>query len=116
MVTRIHDMQPYSTHTEKMDAALYNLWRRVRLHITLPTRLKLSALKSMRLVLENDCWVVVDSSHNDLPMIAWLKFQDAGRDSLHTPVACTVNYYHFMAHQYHERVLQNITQTFEDCL
>jgi len=116
MANRIHDMQPYSIQSEQISAVLYNRWRRVHLHIVLPARLHLPRLKSMRLILEEDCWVVVDSNHNDLPMMAWLNFQDAGRSSLHTSVECQLNYYHFMAHQYHQRVLTRINETFEDYL
>ncbi len=116
MVTRIHDMQAYETLVINMDAAIYNVWRRLRLHVKLPTRLKLPELKSMELILEDDHWVMVDANHNDLPMIAWLDFQDAGRSSLHTPVACTVKYYHFMASQFYEKALAEISTAFEDGL
>ena len=116
MMSRIHDMQAYETQVIKIDALVYNLWRRVRLHVDLPARLKLPALKSMELILEKDHWVMVDSRHDDLPMIAWLLFQDVGRSSLHTPVACTVKYYHFMASQFYEKALAEISSAFEDCL
>ena len=116
MTTRIDDMLPFESHVEIMQANLYNMWRRVRLHVNLPVRLELPELKSMRLILEEDSWVVVDSSHTDLPMIAWLKFQDNSRSSLHTPVECTMNYYHFMAHKYRERVLKSIAEAFDNCL
>jgi len=116
MTTRIHDMQAYEVHAAKVDAVLFNLWRRVRLHLKLPARLALPALKSMELILEEDCWVLVDSRHYDLPMIAWLNFQDAGRSSLHTPVSCTENYYHYMAAQFRERVLREIATAFEKYL
>jgi len=116
MVTRIHDMQAFETLVIKVDAEVYNLWRRVRLHANLPARIKLPALKSMMLLLEEDHWVMVDSSHDDLPMIAWLDFQDAGRSSLHTPVVCTVKYYHFMASQFYEKVLAEIKTAFENGL
>ena len=116
MTTRIHDMQAYDVHAAKVDAVLFNLWRRVHLHLNFPTRLALPALKSMELILEEDCWVLVDSQHYDLPMIAWLNFQDEGRSSLHTPVRCTENYYHYMAAQFRERVLCEISKAFESYL
>lgn len=116
MVTRIHTMPVYTSCSETIDASLFNLWRRAHHHLNLPVRLKLPALKSMILILEDDCWVVVDPRHYDLPMIAWLNFQDTGRNSLHTPVECTVNYYHFMASQFHKKVLANIGEVFETSL
>jgi hypothetical protein len=108
MTTRIHDMPIYATRSEQMDASLYNLWRRARLHLKLPLRLKLPALKSMCLILENDCWVVVDPRHDDLPLLAWVDFQGIGRSNLHQPVACTINYYHFMASAVRPKVLAEI--------
>ncbi len=116
MATRIHDMQAYETRIAEIDAGLYNLWRRVHLHVNFPLRLKLPALKSMELILEEDGWVMVDSSHYDLPMIAWLEFQDTGRDSLHMPVACTVKYYHYLAGRFYGKVLTEIGEAFENCL
>ena len=116
MTTRIHDMQAYGVHATNMDAVTFNLWRRVRLHLNLPARMALPALKSMELVLEDDCWVLVDAQHYELPMIAWLNFQDEGRSSLHTPVECTENYYHHMATQFRERVLGEIRKAFENYL
>ncbi len=97
MTTRIRDMPVYAAREEQVDATLYNLWRRARLHLKLPMRIELSGLKSMVLIVEHDCWVVVDERQFDLPVLAWLDFQDSGRDSLHTTVNCTLNYYHYMA-------------------
>ncbi len=116
MVTRIHDMPVYASCTEVIDASLYNLWRRARLHLNLPVHLKLPKLKTMILILEVDYWVMVDPRHYDLPLIAWVKFQDSGRSSLHTPVECTINYYHFMASQFYEKILINIGEAFEKSL
>ncbi len=105
MVTRIHDMQAYETRSEQLDASLYNLWRRARLHLHMPLRIELSGLKQMVLIIENDCWVVVDQCQYDMPVLAWLDFQDAGRTSLHTPVTCTMNYYHYLASHLRKKVL-----------
>jgi len=105
MVTRIHDMQAYETRSEQLDAALYNLWRRARLHLHMPLRIELSGLKQMVLIIEHDCWVVVDQCQYDMPVLAWLDFQDTGRTSLHTPVVCTMNYYHYLASHLRVKVL-----------
>lgn len=109
MVTRIHDMPVYAARTHQIDAPLYNLWRRARLHIKMPLRIDLSGMSHMVLIIENDSWVVVDDSHDDLPILAWLDFQDSGRSSLHTPVECTLNYYHNMAAKLRSQVLQQIS-------
>ena len=105
MTTRIHDMPVYAARPDEVEASLYNLWRRARLHLDMPLRIDLPGLKQMVLILEEDSWVVVDRCQYDLPVLAWVAFQDAGRATLHTPVACTMNYYHYMAGHLREKVL-----------
>jgi len=105
MITRIHDMPVYSAQTDQIEASLYNLWRRARLHLEMPLRIDLPGLKQMLLILEEDHWVVVDQCQYDLPVLAWVDFQDAGRTTLHTPVTCTMNYYHYLASHLREKVL-----------
>jgi len=113
MVTRIHDMPVYATRTEQVDAPLYNLWRRARLHLNMPLRIELLQLKQLVLILEEDCWVVVDQVQYDFPVMAWVDFEDAGRSSLHTPVSCTLNYYHHLANQLQEKVLMLMSDALE---
>jgi hypothetical protein len=113
MATRIHDMPVYAARTEQVDAALYNLWRRARLHLKMPLRFDLPGLKQMAMIVEEDCWVVVDQCQYDLPVLAWLDFQDAGRDTLHTPVVCTINYYHYLANHIQKKVLACMNEALE---
>ena len=113
MTTRIHDMPVYATRTDEVEAVLYNLWRRARLHLDMPLRIELAGLKQMVLILEHDSWVVVDQCQYDLPVLAWVEFQDAGRATLHTPVACTMNYYHYMASHLREKVLTRMAEELE---
>ena len=114
--TRIDSMPVYAARLERVDAGLYNLWRRARLHLPMPLRIDLPELKSMALIVEQDNWVVVDPRQYDLPVLAWVKFQDQGRSSLHTPVPCTLNYYHFMASQLRRQVLVLMEQRLEQYL
>lgn len=113
MVTRIHDMPIYQTQSEQLDAAIYNLWRRARLHLTMPLRIEMPQLKQMALIVDEDCWVLVDQCQYDLPVLAWLDFQDAGRSTLHTPVVCTINYYHYLASHLQEKVLLLMTEALQ---
>ncbi|HFD79990.1 MAG TPA: hypothetical protein ENK05_06315 [Gammaproteobacteria bacterium] len=108
--TRIHDMPVYAARTEQVDAALYNLWRRARLHLRMPLRIELDGGGQMALIVEEDAWVVVDQQQYDLPVLAWVDFEDAGRTTLHTPVSCTMNYYHYMAAHLRERALAGMEQ------
>jgi len=116
MSTRIDTMPVYASRLDRVSASQYNLWRRARLHLPMPLRIELSELKSLALIVEQDCWVVVDPRQYDLPVLAWVKFQDQGRSDLHTPVPCTLNYYHFMASQLRSRVLVLMEQHLEEYL
>ena len=113
MVTRINDMPVYAAQTDQLEASLYNLWRRARLHLDLPLRIDLPGLKQMVLIVEADCWVMVDQCQYDLPVLAWVDFQDAGRTSLHMPVTCTLNYYHYLASHLRAEVLERMGEALE---
>ena len=113
MVTRINDMPVYAAQTEQIEASLYNLWRRARLHLDMPLRIELPGLKQMLLIVEDDCWVVVDQCQYDLPVMAWMDFQDTGRTTLHMPVTCTLNYYHYLAGHLREKVLARMSEALE---
>ncbi len=113
MTTRIHDMPVYASCDGEVAASLYNVWRRAKLHLALPLRIELQGMKQMRLIVEEDCWVVVDENQYDLPILAWLEFQDSGRSSLHTPVTCRVNTYHYLAHLIKDKVLEHMGNELE---
>jgi len=109
-------MPVYASRDGEVAASLYNLWRRARLHLVFPLRIELSGMKQMQLILEEDSWVVVDTNQYDLPILAWLEFQDSGRSSLHTPVICKINFYHYMANQIQKTVLERMSNKLESLL
>ena len=113
MVTRINDMSVYAAQTDQIEASLFNLWRRARLHLNMPLRIELPGMKQMVLIVEDDSWVVVDQCQYDLPVLAWLDFQDAGRTTLHLPVVCTMNYYHYLASHLRKKVLARMCEALE---
>lgn len=49
------------------------------------------------MILENNEWVCADERQNDMPILAWVEFNDHGRTALHLPVKCKLNYYHYAA-------------------
>ena len=113
MATRIDDLPVIATRPDQLEAALYNLWRRARQRFGTPLRIELPGLKEMALLLEDDAWVVVDQRQYDLPILAWVEFASQGRDALHEPVRCTLNYYHFMASQLRAKVLGLMQENLE---
>lgn len=87
----------FAERTDEVEARLYNLWRRARLHLELPLRLPLPELTGMVMLLDEESWVCVDERLNDVPVLAWIGFEDRHRDALHLPVRCRLNYYHYAA-------------------
>jgi hypothetical protein len=96
-MSRVGDIPPLAQRSFEIDAKLYNLWRRAKFHLTMPMRLPLEGFSSFAMLLEEHAWVCVDERQNDLPILAWVEFEDQGRDNLHLPVKCKLNYYHFAA-------------------
>jgi len=113
MTTRIEDVPVFASRADLLDAPVYNLWRRARQRYGSPLRMALPGLKEMALILEDDAWVVIDQRQYDMPVLAWVDFKTHGRDALHEPVACTLNYYHFMASQLRGKVLDLMQQDLE---
>ncbi len=96
-MSRVKDVPIYQQREYEVEAKLYNLWRRAKLHFPCPIRVPLKGYQDVVMVLEKHEWVCVDESKNDLPVLAWVEFADQGRNALHAPVKCKLNYYHFAA-------------------
>lgn len=96
-MSRVGDVPVYAQREDEVSARLYNLWRRAKLHFTLPLRIPLEGFRGLVMVLEEHEWVCVNERENDLPVLAWVEFKDQGRDALHLSVKCKLNHYHFAA-------------------
>ncbi len=110
----------YARQVDQIDASAFNLWRRARLRLGSPQRLCLPDMKHIVLIMNDKQWIVVDQRQNDMPLVGWTFFQNPGLECLHTPVECTFNYYHFMAHymgeELKERVLRQMKVALETLL
>ena len=115
-MSRVKDVPVFEQCEYELEARLYNLWRRAKLHIPFPIRISLPEFKGVVMILEEHEWVVVNEQQEDLPIIAWIDFEDHGRDSLHTPVKCKINYYHFAAKKLQDRVLEVMHDELEEQL
>jgi hypothetical protein len=80
-----------------LEADVFNLWRRARNRFGSPIRLTGLGLKQMEVILTDSYWVCVDVVQYDCPILAWVGLDEGNRDSLHKPIPCTLNYYHFAA-------------------
>lgn len=115
-MSRVADMPVYEQRTVEVAAKLYNLWRRAKLHLKCPIRFSLLDYRGLVMILDQDEWLCADETQNDLPVICWLAFVDQGRDTLHLPVQCTLNYYHFAAGKIRAHVLELMEQELERLL
>jgi hypothetical protein len=97
MDKRLRDMPVMVQRPDSIDARTYNVWRRARNRWGAPMRLNLPGLREIVMILDDDYWACVDSTRHDLPVLAWVELEDAGRDSLHLPIPCKLNYYHVAA-------------------
>ncbi len=95
---KLRGMPVLAIRPDEIDARLYNMWRRLRLRTGPHVEFPLHGLSGMRLILEDDAWCVVDETRHDVPVLAWTDFAALkSRQSLHEPIACRLNHFHYMA-------------------
>lgn len=115
-MSRVTDMPVYEQKKDEVTARLYNLWRRAKLHFNCPIRFSLPGYQGLVMLLDTNEWLCADETQNDMPVICWLNFSDQGRDALHLPVKCTLNYYHFAASKIRVHVLELMEEELEQRL
>jgi hypothetical protein len=72
-------------------------YNRVRLALSRlenPLRIELINLRGLDIIIDDEAWVCVDRTLNDLPIFAWTDFENAARKSLYEPVQCRLRFYH----------------------
>jgi len=115
-MSRVPEMPIFQQQKVEVAAKVYNLWRRARLHMKFPIRFALRDFRGLVMILDKNEWLCADETNNDFPVLCWLEFDDHGRDALHVPVQCTLNYYHFAADKIELQVLQLMQETLEQML
>ena len=115
-MSRIEDLPIYAQRDDEVSAKLYNLWRRAKLHFPCPIRLTLPDHPGVVMILEEREWVCANERQGDLPLLAWVAFEDQGRNALHEPVRCKLNYYHFAASKFRAPALVLMEQMLENSL
>jgi len=94
MRSRLENIPTYDTRKYMMRAQDYNLVRIALKRLGSPIRLEIPNLRTLDFYLEDDLWVIVDRSLSDIPVIAWLNFNDHERDNLHEDINCERRSYH----------------------
>ncbi|CCQ75100.1 hypothetical protein [Magnetospira sp. QH-2] len=108
MDARLADMPIMAQRDDRIEADVFNLWRRARNRWGGPIRLEGLGLKQMEMILTDHYWVCVDAIRYDCPVLAWVEIEDKQRNSLHLPIPCKLNYYHFAASAVRPRVLEKV--------
>lgn len=97
MLSQLSEVPVYSTRKTEVAAINFNHAKLTLLRLNDVIRFSLPNFQHIDVIIDRDSWACVDSSLNDMPMVAWLDFSVKRRDNLHQPIPCTLNYYHFMA-------------------
>jgi hypothetical protein len=96
MITK-GEFPPLRSLPKRLEAAYYNRVRLALRRLGRPLRVALPQHRGLEAILDNDAWVCVDTTRDDLPVLAWRAFGTHGRDSLHKPVDCRLELYHWHA-------------------
>lgn len=112
-MSRLENVPFVAQRTVQVDAKVYNLWRRAKRRLQMPVRFPLVNYSGFEMIIDSDEWLCVDGRQNDLPILAWVEFEGEGRDALHTPVNCKLNYYHFAASKVRAHSLELVEEELE---
>ena len=98
MKSHIDSIPVYETHNIKIRAQDYNLARIALKRISNPLRFEVPRLRTLDFYLDDELWVILDRSLNDIPIVAWSNFEDNARSNLHEDIPCRQRIYHTHAH------------------
>ena len=108
MKSYLTDIPVYQTLKSAVSAEHFNLVQIALKRLGSPIRLELPKLRTLDFLLDQETWIIVDRSLNDIPVMAWLDFETKDR-GLHEPLNCTLNLYHAHANIIHQRVIEAMT-------
>ncbi len=92
MYRRHEEIPVYEIRDAELDACHYNLARVALTRFGDGIEFDLPGLRTLRLILQRDAWIVVDEALNRVPVLAWCDFQP--RASLDAPAPCRMRLYH----------------------
>ena len=106
LYTRHDEVPQLSARAGKVDALYYNHAQTALKHLGNQIRLSIPKLKHLDLIIQKDAWIIVDIVLNDVPVVAWTKFESKGRTSLHEPIKCEIRFFHYAASMILNRTLE----------
>jgi len=94
MKSRLNDVPILKTTPTCIEAMYYNRVRIALSRIDNPLRIELINLRGLDIIIDDEVWVCVDRTLNDLPIFAWTDFENNVRKNLFEPIACRLRFYH----------------------
>ena len=94
MKSRIDDVPALWVIDAEVDAAQFNRIRLALLRLGEPLRMELRHLGGLDVLRSRERCGCGDRTMDDLAVIAWTRFESAGRQQLQAPVRCRLRYYH----------------------
>ena len=113
MPSRLDDIPVYEYKTGEIESHYYNHVQIALKRIGKQIRIEIPGLKHLDLILDQEAWIIVDRVHADVPIAAWSDFDAQKRESLSTPINCTIRTYHQNADLIMQRTLDSM-ETFID--
>lgn len=104
------------TMPKRIEAPVYNHVRLALRRLGSPLRVAVPGHRGLEVVLESRVWMCVDANAGDQPVMAWLDFASRGRDSLQSPVSCTLELYHPCAGLVMGSALDSMDEALNDLL
>ena len=94
MKSRLSDVPTLKATPTYIESMYYNRVRIALARIGNPLRIELINLRGLDIVIDDEVWVCVDRTLNDLPIFAWTDFEHGARKNLFEPIACRLRFYH----------------------
>ena len=108
MKSYLDDIPVYESIQSSVSAEHFNLVQIALKRLGNPIRLELPKMRTLDFLLDEETWIIIDRSLNDIPVMAWLDFETKDR-GLHEPLKCMLNLYHAHANIIHPRVIEAMT-------
>lgn len=104
----IDDRMPYQVLETSLTAEQFNAIRLGILRLGSPLTFDLNDIKGLRCILDDHAWVFVDRFVNDMPLLAWTRFET--RSTLNEQISCELRLYHFKADLLVEKALRLVIE------
>jgi len=99
----IDDKMPYQIIASSLKPEDFNAVRLGILRLGSPLIMNVESVKGLRCVLDDHAWIFMDRFVDNMPLLAWMKFQS--RTTLNEKISCELRLYHYKAGLLAERAL-----------